>query len=122
MNSFICSTDRPFQFFGRVNEDVNTYTTMGRRGDLFFTVMQAKLDQKQTQSNSGGMTELYLDSGTYVKSFYSVMYSPSCVKVGVMGDPSCDHARLHHVIDWARTAPLILREEHRKAPRTGGLE
>lgn len=122
MNSFVCDANKPFQFVGRVNEDVNTYTSKGRTGDLFFTVMQAKLVQKQTQSNAGGMTDLYLDSGTYVKSFYSVMYSPSCVKVGVMGDHSSKVYRLHHVIDWTRTAPLILREEHRKITRTRGPE
>jgi hypothetical protein len=114
MNSFVCSNQRPFSFVGRVNEDVNTYTSMSRTGGLFLTVRQVKLDQKQTQSNAGGMTEMYLDSGTYVKSFYSVMYSPSCVKVGVMGDPRSGHVRLHHNIDWPRTAPCILREEHRK--------
>lgn len=117
MNSFFCSTDKPLQFFGRVNEDVNTYTTLGRRGALFFTVIQAQLVQKQTQSNAGGMTDLYLDSGTYVKSFYSVMYSPSCVKIGEMGDPLSPHYRIHHAINWHATAPKILREEHRKASR-----
>ena len=29
--------------------------------------LQIGLDQLETQSNSGGMTELYLDAGTYVK-------------------------------------------------------
>jgi len=32
MNSFICSTDRPFQFDGRINEDVNTYTNKASIG------------------------------------------------------------------------------------------
>lgn len=32
MNSFICSVDRPFQFVGRINEDVNTYVLLGSRG------------------------------------------------------------------------------------------
>jgi hypothetical protein len=114
MNSFVCSTDREFNFFGRINEDVNTYTTLGRRGGLFFTVMQTKLVQKQTQTNSGGMTDLYLDSGTYVKSFYSVMYCPSSVKVGEMGDPRSNNYRIHHAINWHKTAPMILRQEHRK--------
>ena len=81
MNSFICSVDRPFSFMGRINEDVNTYTNLGRCGELFMTIGAVQLGQKQTQKNSGGMTELYLDSGTYVKSFYSVMYAPSCVKI-----------------------------------------
>lgn len=114
MNSFICSTDRPFQFFGRINEDVNTYTTAGRRGDLFFTVMQAQLNQIQTQQNTGGMTELYLDSGTYIKSFYSVMYCPSSVQIGTLIDHRSPHPRLHHKINWSRTAPKIISEKHRK--------
>lgn len=115
MNTFICSTDRPFKFFGRINEDVNTYTTLGRTGGLFFTVMQAFMNQQVTQKTKGGMTDLYLDSGTYIKSFYSVMYCPSGVKVGQMGDNRSPHYRLHHQINWNRVAPKILREKHRKA-------
>lgn len=116
MNTFICSVDRSFKFFGRINEDVNTCTTLGRAGALFFTVMQAQIVQHNTQQNAGGMADLYLDSGTYVKSFYSVMYCPSSVKIGQL----VDHAhtvqpRIHHRIDWNATAPRILNEKHRKA-------
>jgi hypothetical protein len=118
MNSFICSTERPFEFVGRINEDTTTYVTGGRRGALFFTVIQAQLNQLQTQANAGGLTEIYLDNGTYVKSFYSVMYAPSCVKVGTTGDPRSPHYRLHHKINWHATAPKILRETVRKQPRT----
>lgn len=114
MNSFICSTERPFDFLGRVNEDVNTYTASARTGSLFLTIPCIQLNQLTTQSNAGGMTELYLDAGTYVKSFYSVMYSPSCVRIGELSDPRSPHSRIHHVIDWKRAAPCILREEHRR--------
>ena len=116
MNSFICSTDRQFCFAGHMNEDVNTYTSRSRRGDLFFTVVQAQLTQTATQSNDGGISELYRDVGTYVKSFYSVMYAPSCVQIGVMGDHHhlTPRYRIHHKINWHHTAPKILREEHRK--------
>lgn len=68
MNSFICSVDRPFSFMGRINEDVNTYTNLGRCGELFMTIGAVQLGQKQTQKNSGGMTELYLDSGAPIYS------------------------------------------------------
>jgi len=115
MNTFICSTDKPFQFFGRINEDVNTYTNLGRRGMVFFTITHAQVNQESTQSNKGGMTDLYVDSGTYIKSFYSVMYSPSCVQIGVLGDPRSPHFRIHHKINWHRTAPKIIRETYRKA-------
>lgn len=112
MNSFICSTDRPFKFVGRINEDVNTYTRLASTGLLLFTVNQVNLNQMQTQSNAGGMTELYLDSGTYVKSFYSVMYHPSSVRIRMM---STKFARLHHSIAWKNTIPMILSESYRKA-------
>ncbi len=119
MNSFICSTDKQFSFVGRINEDVNTYTSLARSGYIFFTILQAQVNQLATQSNSGGMTDLYIDSGTYIKSFYSVMYCPSGVKVGQMGDPRSPHYRLHHQINWNRVAPKILRETHRKASTHG---
>src|SRR4051812_19407454 len=84
MNTFFCRTDDPFQFTGRINEDVNTYVELGRKGKLFFTVTRVGIYQTATQQNKGGLTEIYLDVGTYVKSFYSVMYAPSCVKVQIM--------------------------------------
>lgn len=111
MNTFVCCSDRPFQFFGRINEDVNLYSCGGRRGDLFFTIPNVGVCQKQTQSNAGGMTELYLESGTYVKSFYSVMYAPSCVKIVDMGPV---FRRMHHRVSWKHTTPCILDESFKK--------
>ena len=109
MNTFICSTERPFQFVGRINEDVNTYTSYQSLGNLFLTFPLLCIRQKPSQSNKGGMTELYLDSGTYIKSFFSVMYHPSGVTVGLMGK----HSRLHHHVNWNRTVPAIIREEYK---------
>lgn len=113
MNSFICSTDRPFQFVGRINEDVNTYTTLGRRGQLFLQIPHVALNQKQTQSNKGGMTDIYISQGTYIKSFYTVMMMPSSVKIGLMGNSSKTR-RLHHVINWNNTVPKIISEDYKK--------
>lgn len=111
MNSFFCSIDKRFDFVGRVNEDVNTYTSLGQRGELMFSYTGIMLRQKQTQSNKGGMTDLYLDAGTYVKSFYSVIFSPSCVKIATMGDK---HKRIHHSINWEACCPKILNERWKK--------
>lgn len=111
MNSFFCDTEKQFPFLGRVNEDVSTYVSLGRRGFLFFTVMDAQLVQDNTQGTAGGMTGLYLDHGTYVKSFYSVMRELSCVRIARMGSVK---PRLHHAIAWNAAAPKILRQEHRK--------
>lgn len=111
MNTFFCKTARRFKFVGRVNEDVNTYTSLGNKGCLFFTVTNVQIVQKQTQSQGGGMSGLYLDSGTYVKSFYSVIFSPQAVKVAEMG---AHHRRMHHRVDWNACTPKILSDRYRK--------
>lgn len=111
MNSFICSTDKPFQFVGRINEDVNTYTHKQSKGLLMGTIPFVALGQKTTQKTKGGMTDLYLDSGTYVKSFYTVIFSPSCCDIRPMGDK---HFRLHHNIKWDLAVPKIISETLKK--------
>jgi hypothetical protein len=111
MNSFICSVDRPFQFFGRINEDVNAYTAGQRSGQALATVTQVSITQLQTQQNAGGMTDVYLASGTYMKSFYSVMFAPSCVQVRDMGM----NRRIHHQVAWENCTPKIVPESARKA-------
>jgi len=111
MNSFFCDVERPFQFVGRINEDTTTYVTLGRKGHVFFTIPMLSLNQRTTQQNAGGLTDSYLENGTYVKSFYSVMYEPSCVAVNEMGE---QHRRLHHRVSWDNTTPAILAERYRK--------
>lgn len=111
MNSFFCKTENRFDFVGRINEDVNTYVSLGARGKLLFTVCDMALDQRQTQANSGGMTELYLNSGTYVKSFFTVMCCPSSVKISIMG---AKNKRIHHVIDWNTAVPKIISSDFKK--------
>ena len=110
MNSFICSTDREFQFVGAMNEDVNTYTTLGSRGELFFTFTSLQLDQKQTQSQAGGITDMYLLYGTYCKAFTTVMMQPSSVKVSMMRS---SNSRIHHLIKWNATTPMIIDKKYK---------
>jgi hypothetical protein len=111
MNSFICDVDRPIRFRGVFNEDVSTYTELGRQGHLFFTVPRLRITQKQTQSQQGGITELYVDCGTYVKSFSTVMYAPSCTRIVTIGNK---FRRIHHQIRWANVSPKIISEKYRK--------
>lgn len=112
MNSFICDAERPFSFVGRVNEDVNTYCSVASRGAIFITIPNVSLIQKQTQSNAGGMSELYHTEGTYRKSFYTIMMQPSSVKVEAM---KTTNTRLHHSISWQHTVPCIIPQHYRKA-------
>jgi hypothetical protein len=114
MNSWFCDIEKPIQFFGHMNEDVSAYVTQGHRGKLFLTVMPLKLVQKPTQVTPGGMSDLYLSSGTYAKSFYTVMANPSCVQIGAMGDPRGSGYRIHHKINWHKSVPKIIEEKYKK--------
>jgi hypothetical protein len=111
MNTFVCSTDTPIVFPGRMNEDVSAYVTHGSRGALFFTTTQLLISQADTQMNAGGMTDLYRATGTYVKSCYTLIQHPSSITIKPLG---YTHPRLHHAISWNNTVPKIIRSVHRK--------
>lgn len=111
MNFFICSTHRRFNFMARMNDDVTTYTKLGNIGQLFLTNPLLAIMQKATQKNAGGLTNMYLEYGTYIKSFYSVMYQPSSIKISMLNS---SRKRLHHAINWNNTVPCIIPESYKK--------
>lgn len=107
MNLYFFDVERPVEFMGTINEDLTASVAEGIAGRVVLTCPLVTIEQKETQSNAGGLTEIYLDLGTYVKSFYSVMYAPSAVKVASMGSSS---RRLHHLVSWKHGAVKIIRE------------
>ena len=115
MNSFFFKVpdnpDDDIMFLGRMNDDVNLYTTDGMRGGLWFQIADVQLLQQQTQKSEGGNSTAYLKYGTYTKSFYSVMGAPSCVRISLMGE---NHMRIHHHVEWDNCVPKILAEDWRR--------
>lgn len=111
MNSFFCSINRPFNFIGQLNEDVNTYTTLATKGGLFLTIPVVAVNQKDSQTQKSGMTDAYIKFGTYCKAFTTVMMHPSGVKVSMM---RAENPRIHHSISWANTTPMIISEKYKK--------
>ena len=111
MNSFFLRSDKPFRFEGILNDDVSTYVSLGRRGQLFLTIPHMQINQEATQKQAGGITELYRDSGTYLKSMQTVLGDPSSTKVACMGR---SERRIHHRIDWELAVPKIVPESCRK--------
>ena len=107
MNLFFFDVENPMEFMGTINEDLTASVAEGLAGGVVLTTPLFSLSQVDTQQNRGGLTDAYLDMGTYVKSFYSVMYAPSAVKVAPMGSK---YMRLHHQVSWKFCAPKILRE------------
>jgi hypothetical protein len=111
MNSFLFDTERdPIEFIGRANEDATTYVREGTLGRIFLTYSALQLTQPNTQTTDGGLTDLYVELGTYNKSFFTVMASPSSVSIGMI---TSKHKRIHHKINWKHTVPCILSPDWR---------
>lgn len=111
MNTLFCRVDKPFQFVGRMNDDVNTYLSLGRTGELFFHITNVAIVQDETQQSKTGNGGAYKKFGTYVKSFYSVMIAPSACKIKMMRS---NHPRLHHKINWNNAVPKIISGDFKK--------
>lgn len=111
MNTFLVRTGSPIGFVGRLNEDTTTYVWRGGQGDLFLTLTDMSIEQPDTQEQEGGLTSAYLDLGTYVKSFYSVMWAPSAVKIATLGENA---HRVHHHVNWNHAVPRIVSGRHKK--------
>ena len=69
------------------------------------------INQQLTLQVSGGLTDVYMQYGTYVKSFFAVMYNPSCVKISELGQTN---KRIHHRVSWNNAVPKILNEKYKK--------
>lgn len=109
MNVFFCDTEKEVRYYGRFNDDVNSYVLNGRRGQMFFTLCHAPcIIQPSTQSSKGGITEMYKMFGTYIKSLMSAIANPGAVTVGCMGN-ICP--RVHHHVHWDISAPFVINEE-----------
>lgn len=116
MNTFLCRTDRKFDFRGVLNDDVNTYIRAAQYGKLFLTANCVSVDQEQTQQDDGGLKDLYLDEGTYVKSFYTILYSPSCTSLQELHDRA--DSRIHHRVNWRNAVPKIVPESAKQQEET----
>lgn len=111
MTTFFLRSDDINYFTLRMNDDITTSALNTMRGKLYFTVVELEAHTVPTQQAKGGMTEAYKDSGTYRKSFYSVMAIPSAARITAMG---VRDYRLHHEIQWNKCAPKILSDRWKK--------
>ena len=111
MGSWIMRASSSIRFLGLMNDDCNAYYINGSRGKIFLTFPFIMIDTPATQSVKGGMTDVYKGTGTYTKSFYSVVLCPSFVKVGMFGDK---HYRMHHHTFWDNAVPKIVSSRYKK--------
>jgi len=77
---------------------------------LFLTTEYLALQQAATQSQGGGITDMYKRYGTYCKAFTTVMMYPSGAEVAIL---NCNNPRIHHSIKWVNTVPMIIDEKYK---------
>lgn len=111
MNTYFFDTDNPVVFSGTLDEDMVASLRCGLSGELIMTSVDMTVVQMKTQANKGGLTDAYLDFGTYTKSFYAVMMNPSICKIAMMGDK---HQRIHHRVAVNGMAPMIISGRYKK--------
>lgn len=111
MNTYFFDVDNPVVFSGTLDEDMVASLRCGMSGELIMTSIDVCITQMTTQANKGGLTDAYLDFGTYTKSFYAVMMNPSICKIAMMGDK---HMRIHHQVSVSSMAPMIISGRYKK--------
>ena len=111
MNSYFFDVDNPVVFSGTLDEDMVASLRCGMSGELLMTSVDMSISQLPTQTNKGGLTDAYIDFGTYTKSFYAVMMNPSICKIAMMGDK---HMRIHHQVAVSGMAPMIISGRYKK--------
>lgn len=104
MQTFFLRTDRRFEFIARMNDDVTTYFDLGIRGGIVMQIPIFGIRQCGTQSQPGGLTDLYRQYGTYIKSLYTLLRWPAHAVVSRVHTVG----RIHH---WIRpdVYPKIIR-------------
>lgn len=92
----------------RLNDDLINAVNVWRTGRSELSVKCLAMNMPPTQSEGGGLTDIYQDEGTVRKTAYAVMAAPGQVKlVDRFG-------RYHHSADWRHIVPKIVSDEYCK--------
>jgi hypothetical protein len=111
MTTFFMRADDIEYFKFRMNDDITTSALNNMIGKMYYTILSITQHNSDTQSQSGGMTEIYKENGTYRKSFYTVMALPSCSYIAVQG---LKNLRMHHEIIYNNCVPKIISDKYKK--------
>lgn len=93
---------------GRMNDDLINAIEVYHKGKVELAVKYLSLVLKQTQSEKGGNTEIYEESGTVRKTAYAVLIEPNATKLLIK------YGRYHHSVDWKLIMPKVISENFAK--------
>lgn len=87
---------------GRLNDDLINAINVWRHGRVELSFKCFAVGMPPTQSEGGGLTDIYKGEGTVRKTAYAVMAAPGQVKLVER------FGRYHHKADWRHIAPKIV--------------
>lgn len=94
---------------GRFNDDtihaISVFRT-GKRREMSLRFLST--DTKDSQSEKGGLTEMYRSLGTVRKTAYLILMAPNASKLTIR------HQRYHHIVDWKKLTVKVINEKWRK--------
>lgn len=90
---------------GRMNDDLINAIETYRNGGFEMLFKYANLTMEPSQSEAGGLTDLYKAEGTVRKTAYPVLLAPSATKLVVR------FGRYHHRVDWDKLSPKMLHSK-----------
>ena len=103
------SDEKLFQkWVGRMNDDTIHALNVWKSGRYEMQLKYLQIGMKPTQSEKGGLTEMYNRDGTVRKTAYVFLIAPSVAKLVIR------FGRYHHKVDWDGIAPKLIRETYRK--------
>ena len=83
MNYWMCDTQKPVEYAGIMNDDVNAGILLNKFGN--FSIQYGGIIIQQAMQKTGGMKDIYAEnSAMYQKAMFSVMLAPSFVKLAYL--------------------------------------
>lgn len=101
------STEDSFEpWVARMNDDTINAINVYRHGGYEMSLRCMNMTMPPTQSENGGLTDIYKMEGTVRKSAYPVLLAPVAAKLVVR------FGRYHHKVDWSKLVPKVVNERY----------
>lgn len=106
--AIMLDVDKPIEFRGIFNEDLQASLDAGIYGNIAMSTMLISITSPERMSNSGGLHDLYNSNNTYIPCFYTLLAYPNVASVEYKNDVY--KLRIKH----SSLAPMILSSKWRK--------
>jgi hypothetical protein len=100
--------DKFVDWKGRLNDDLINALDVFGQGKVEMSFKFIHLKPAPTQSEQGGLSDLYKQEGTVRKTAYAILKYPNVVKLTIK------FGRYHHQANWEKITPKVIRETYAK--------